>query len=220
VLNGLCTGGFRHYEQSLRVVDVLESTRRGQGLNLTEEVRDGILNHSLGKRILQGNGDRVALTVEGDLVAVCDAIAYINHDVDDAIRAEVITLADLPQDAVKVLGATSSERIDRMVVGIIESSSDGAIRMQEDVREATVAIRTYLYREVYPHPRINLEIEKAKKIVRELFEYFLHHPDETGPPADPDDTPERRTADMIAGMTDQYALALYTRLFFPQEWPL
>jgi dGTPase len=219
VLNELCDGGFRHFEQSLRVVDVLESTRHGRGLNLTEEVRDGILHHSVGKRLLQGHGGRVAKTLEGDVVALSDAIAYVNHDTDDALRAGIMSEADLPQDAMTVLGKTSSERIDRMMFAMIEGSQHGQINMAGEVREATVALRTYLYREVYPHPRIDREIQKAKNVVRSLFAYYLEHPDGVGERADPADPPERRATDMIAGMTDQYALAAYAKFFLPVEWP-
>lgn len=220
VLNDVCEGGFRHFEQSLRVVDTLESTRHGRGLNLTHEVRDGILNHSVGKRLLQGNGGRVADTVEGDLVAISDAIAYVNHDIDDALGAEIMTENDLPKDAIALLGKTSSERIDRMVIGVIEASGSGEIGMREDVREATVELRTYLYREIYPDPRIDREIQKAKNVVRQLFTHFLAHPDDGVESAEPNDSSERRAADMIAGMTDQYALALYSQLFLPNEWPV
>lgn len=220
VLNEVCDGGFRHYEQSLRVVDTLESTRHGRGLNLTHEVRNGILNHSVGKRLLQGNGGRVAATVEGDLVAISDAIAYVNHDIDDALGAGIMAPADLPQDAIALLGQTSSERINKMVIGVIEASAEAEIGMCEDIREATVELRTYLYREIYPDPRIDREIQKAKNVVRQLFDYFVAHPSEAGEPAAPQDTVERRAADMIAGMTDQYALTLYTERFLPNEWPV
>lgn len=220
VLNEVCEGGFRHFEQSLRVVDVLESTRHGHGLNLTHEVRDGILHHSVGKRLLQGNGGRVAATVEGDLVALSDAIAYVNHDIDDAMRAGIMATQDLPKAAIDVLGQTSSERIDRMVIGVIDASQDGEIGMREEIREATVELRTYLYREVYPDPRIDREIQKAKNVVRQLFTHFVAHPEEANESVAADDSNERRAADMIAGMTDQYALALYTRLFLPTAWPV
>lgn len=220
VLNEVYEGGFRHFEQSLRVVDVLESTRHGRGLNLTHEVRDGILNHSVGKRLLQGRGGRVAATFEGDLVAVSDAIAYINHDIDDALGAGIMLPTDLPKHAIAVLGQTSSERIDNMVIALIDQSADGEIGMREEVREATVELRTYLYREIYPDPRIDREVQKAKNVVRQLFAHFVAHPAETGAPADENDSDERRAADMIAGMTDQYALALYAKLFLPNEWPV
>jgi len=220
VLNEVCDEGFRHFEQSLRVVDKLESTRHGRGLNLTHEVRDGILNHSVGKRLLQGNGGRVAATVEGDLVAISDAIAYVNHDIDDAVGAGILAEGDLPSDAIAVLGKTSSERINRMVIGVIEASTDGEISMTEEIREATVELRMYLYRDIYPDPRIDQEIQKAKNVVRQLFAHFLAHPNEAGEPAEPNDTDERRAADMIAGMTDQFALALYGDLFLPNEWPV
>ncbi len=215
VLNEICPGGFRHYEQSLRVVEVLETTRAGRGLNLTHEVRDGILRHSTGKSILLGTEGELAETLEGQIVSLCDAIAYINHDIDDALRAEIITPADLPADAIAVLGRSSSERIDRMVTALIRGSQDGRVGVEEEVRGAIVALRRYLFVSVYPHPVINEEIAKAKKIMRELYFFAMQHPD--GLLAENSDEPlERRVADFLAGMTDSYALRLYRENFFPE----
>ncbi|MBI3117462.1 MAG: deoxyguanosinetriphosphate triphosphohydrolase, partial [Candidatus Hydrogenedentes bacterium] len=162
VLNEVFEPGFRHFEQSLRVVDKLEQRHAGPGLNLTWEVRDGILYHSKGKALLQGRKTEGPNTIEGGIVSVCDAIAYINHDIDDALRGGVITLADLPGDALVVLGNTSSQRIDKMVVGLIEGSKSGTLAIQPGILEAMNALRDYLYRQVYPAEPIESEIRKAK----------------------------------------------------------
>lgn len=219
VLNEIYAPGFHHAEQSLRIVDRLESTRHGQGLNLTFEVRDGIRNHSQGKTVLTGREGRWAATLEGDLVSVCDAVAYINHDIDDAVRGQLITLDDLPRAAVKVLGSSSSERINSMVCALIEGSQEGRIGMTEPVRCATWELRSFLYANVYPCPRISREIAKGKKIVRELYYYLLEHPEQEILDAHPEESVERRTVDFVAGMTDQYALKLYRLHFFPESWP-
>ena len=222
VFNDVYEGGFNHAEHGLRIVDHLESTRHGRGLNLTFEVRDGILNHSRGKVLLQGRPFTSAATLEAAVVSVCDAVAYINHDVDDAIRAQLITLDDLPRDAIQRLGQTTSERINTMVGGLIEGSAQtgsGGIAMTPDVREASTAVRTYLYEKVYPSPPIRDEIDKAKELVRKLYFHFLHHPTEENAPRGSEETVERRTVDFIAGMTDQYAIQLYGRLFLPGAWP-
>jgi dGTPase len=215
VLNDLFPGGFRHYEQSLRVVDVLETTRGGRGLNLTHEVRDGILRHSTGKAMLLGSQGERAETLEGQVVSLCDAIAYVNHDIDDAIRAGIISHDHLPADAVAVVGRSSSERIDRMVTALITGSAGGRIAIEEQVRAAIVALRRYLFANVYPHPAINEEILKAKRIVRELYFFLIKNPNRL--PEDGATGPvERRVADFLAGMTDSYALRLYRENFFPE----
>ncbi len=219
-LNKVHPGGFRHFEQSLRVVELLESNRRGRGLNLTYEVRDGIAMHSKGKSLLLGRSGESASTQEGRIVSVCDAIAYINHDIDDALRAGVITLADLPQDALKVLGRTSSERIDSMVIGLIEASKDGEIGFVPEVLEALNRLRNYLYTELYPSENLNIKIEKAVKLLQELYAYLLDHPGDLVPEVVPGDPLDRRVVDFLAGMTDQYALRLYKDLFFPEAWPV
>lgn len=220
VLNRMLPEGFRHYEQSLRVVEKLERRRGGQGLNLTWEVRDGILNHSRGKAVLHGlspDGQGSA-TPEGLVVSVADAIGYISHDIDDALRAGVLRLEDLPGDAVRVLGPTTSDRIDRMVVGVIEGSRDGAVGIVPEVREAMVTLRSYLYAEVYPCPGIDNEIKKAERMLEKLYRYLLEHPTAEILAADPADSPGRRTADFVAGMTDEYAMQLYRELILPGPW--
>jgi dGTPase len=217
-LNEAYPPGFRHSEQSLRVVDRLELGRSGSGLNLTFEVRDGILNHSKGKGLFQGRRPGRAATLEGELVSVCDAIAYINHDIDDAIRAAIITLDDLPRDAIGVLGTTTSARINAMVTGLIEASRDGRIAMTPDALEATTALRSFMYAEVYPCEAITHEIDKAKRLLRLMYDYLLDHPTPESAAGDPGDPLDRRTVDFLAGMTDPYALNLYERLFFPSGW--
>jgi len=220
LLNEVYPAGFRHAEQSLRVVDALEMGREGPGLNLTFEVRDGILRHSKGKELLRGQVPQPAATLEGQLVSACDAVAYINHDIDDSIRAGVITAEELPVDASRVLGTTTAGRIDAMVTGLVEGSGEGRIGMTAGVLEATNELRSFMYRHVYPGEAINDQILKAKKLFREMYEYIVVHPGllaEAG--GDPDEDVERRTVDWLAGMTDQYALHLYGRLFFPVAWP-
>ncbi len=216
VLDEMYHAGFHHAEQSVRLVDKLESRPQGLGLNLTVEVRDGIRSHSKVKAILLGKPQPRSTTLEGDLVGVCDAIAYISHDIDDAIRGRVITPADLPQDAIQTVGQTPSERINTMVSAVIQGSKDGPIAMTNEIREAMVALRSYLFSSLYPCPVIMHEIEKAKRILRDLYGYLLDHPPDNG--NDSNDSLERRTVDFVAGMTDPYALQLYRRHFFPEAW--
>ncbi len=218
VLNEVYAPGFNHAVQSLRIVELLESTRHGRGLNLTHEVRDGIACHSRSKVILLGRPG-VAATLEGDLVGVCDAIAYVNHDIDDALRCGLITLDDLPQASVRLLGATSSERINAMVIALVEASRDGAIAMTPETRDATWELRAYLYEHLYPCEMIQREIRKGKKIVRELYQHLLNHPLPHAEDLEIDADTERRTVDIVAGMTDPYAINLYQSIFFPESWP-
>lgn len=218
VLNEVFEPGFRHFEQSLRVVEKLETRRSGENLNLTWEVRDGILHHSRGKAVLMGRVSEGPNTPEGQVVSVCDAIAYINHDIDDAIRAEVITLGDLPQDALEALGHRTSDRIDRMVVGLIEGSQNGAIGIVPEVLQPLNALRDFMYREVYPSDAIDVEIQKAKNLLRALYADLLTNPVAEITEADPEDSVERRTVDFVAGMTDDYAFRLYGQRLLPKAW--
>jgi len=218
VLNEVYEPGFHHFEQSLRVVETLEKRHAGRGLNLTWEVRDGILHHSRGKAILHGLPTEGPNTLEGGIVSICDAIAYINHDIDDAVRGGVITLNDLPQDAIQVVGASGSARIDRMVVGFIEGSAEGRLGIVPEVLEAMNALRGYLYREVYPAERIESEVRKAKRILRELYYHLLEHPVPEILEGHPEDSLERRTVDFVAGMTDEFALRLFNELLLPDGW--
>ncbi len=186
---------FRHNEHSLRVVDVLE--RDGRGLNLTVEVRDGILNHT---------GPSEPATLEGKIVRIVDRIAYINHDIDDAVRAGILSPGDLPADEIALLGSSGSRRIDTLVHDLVESSDGtGDIRQGVEIGAAMLSLRSFMFERVYLGPAADAERARATARVRELVEYFLGHPEEL--PADrPGDLPQRVT-DYVAGMTDRFALA-------------
>jgi dGTPase len=215
VLNELYKEGFRHNEQSLRIVDYLE--KDGQGLNLTWEVRDGILNHSkTGVQNILGEDWGEVNTLEGEVVKMADIVAYINHDIGDAIRAGIITEGDLPLEAIKVLGLAHSQRINTMVSDIIENSwavqicdiiNRPAIKMSQNVLAAADTLHDFLFERVYNLKSAQEETEKAREVVRSLYKYFSEHEDRM--PAEyrlRDETTERRVVDYIAGMTDQYAL--------------
>jgi dGTPase len=193
---------FRHNEHSLRVVDKLE--RGGEGLNLTLEVRDGILNHT---------GKGYPSTREGEIVRIADRIAYVNHDVDDALRAGIIARENLPEKPLSVLGEKMSVRIDTLVRDMISNSEKkGEISLSDTVYEALMELRAWLFEHVYnnPHSREN---EKAARVVVALFDYYLEHPEER---VASDRDPLVETVDFVAGMTDRYALAAYRRLFLPR----
>jgi dGTPase len=193
---------FRHNEHSLRVVDKLE--RGGAGLNLTIEVRDGILNHT---------GEGQPSTREGEIVRIADRVAYVNHDVDDALRAGIISWDELPEGPLSVLGEKMSVRIDTLVRDMISSSEkQGEISLSEPVYEALMQLRAWLFRNVYGNP-LSRENEKAAGVVAALFEYYLEHGGERAT-SDPD--PIIETVDFVAGMTDRYALATYRKLFLPR----
>ncbi len=203
---------FRHAEQSLRVVDHLE--REGRGLNLTWEVRDGIVNHPWSMP--------PPATLEAQVVRFADRIAYVNHDVDDAIRAGVLTEDDLPDEAVEVLGRTHGERIDTLVNDLVRSSGEGSeVRLSQAVGHALNVLRDFMFERVYLRGGAREEQEKAVALIRALFAYYLDHPDQI--PEEyhraPGDVPTR-IADYIAGMTDRYALRTYERLFLPRGWLL
>ncbi len=225
VLKELLPGGFHHYEQSLRVVDLLE--KGGQGLNLTYEVRMGILRHSKGRgKFLADPDEKSELTLESQLVRAADVMAYIAHDTDDAIRGGVITRADLPEVVRKVLGDKLSRQIDTMVRDLIDHTlADGEPRliMSSRVEKGMLALRDYLYDRVYDNMEVHQDFEKASKVVKELFNRLLNKNDFyqacfSAPP--PSDIDQRRVqaADYIAGMTDRYALHLYEDTFLPKPW--
>ena len=203
---------FRHSEQSLRVVDHLEND--GAGLNLTWEVRDGILHHPWSMP--------EPSTLEAQIVRFADRIAYVNHDIDDAIRAGVLHPDELPADAVGVLGRTHAQRINTLVSDLV-STSDGAtqIHLSQPVFRALDALRDFLFAEVYLRTAANDEHDRAIKLLRELFGYFLDHPDELPPEYHrvPGDL-STRVADFVAGMTDRYAVRTYEQLFLPRGWLL
>jgi dGTPase len=222
VLNELHPGGFRHFKQSLRVVEVLENG--GQGLNLNYEVRDGIGMHSKGrKEILPEDISELPSTMEGRVVRVADIIAYVNHDLDDAIRAGIIQESDLPAYVYEKLGKTHSQRINTMVRDIIYTTLDqGGTRlsMSPGIMGLISDLRGFLFENVYETHRVHDDFIKAMKVVRELYLYFY----ENGLPgdmADPDvDTrgDHRAVCDFVAGMTDRFALDLYQEIFLPKPW--
>lgn len=222
ILREIHPGGFEHFNQSLRVVDFLE--RDGQGLNLTHEVRNGIVTHSKGKGLIipDKKTDR-SETLEGQVMRVSDLIAYVNHDLDDAIRAEVIKKSDIPKKIVKILGDTHAKRIDVMVKDFIYSSRETdneELKMSSDISEAAYVLRDFLYDRVYESPVIINEFKKAKKILKDLYEYYLEHIEElyTAIPAEKKLNKHRMVCDFIAGMTDSFALMTYERIFLPQQW--
>lgn len=193
---------FRHNEHSLRVVDHLE--KGGEGLNLTFEVRDGIRNHT---------GKGYPSTREGEIVRIADRIAYVNHDVDDALRAGIISRQDLPEGPISVLGVQMSARINTLVRDMISNSeAKGEISLSDTVYEALMELRAWLFTHVYNNPG-SRENQKAAGVIVALFDYYLEHPEER---ADSDPDPITETIDFVAGMTDRYALAAYRRLFMPR----
>ncbi|MFC1988210.1 HD domain-containing protein, partial [Chloroflexota bacterium] len=219
VLNELYAYRFKHNEQSLRVVDLLEND--GQGLNLTWEVRDGIVNHSKSRVNMLEDWGKVG-TLEGEVCRIADIVAYINHDIGDAIRGGIITEDDLPTSATIVLGHSHRERVNTLVCDIIEQSwavrgdrsiSDPAITMSRRVLEATNALREFLFDKVYNVHAVQEEAEKARGIIRLLYKYFNGHENKLPPEYSlHSDEVERRVVDYIAGMTDQYALRLAEEL--------
>jgi dGTPase len=221
VLNKLHEGGFRHYEQSLRVVDLLE--KDGHGLNLTMEVRDGILRHSKGRGEMVIREEK-PLTWEAEVVRVADVIAYTNHDIDDAIRGNVITAGDLPENCRKFLGDTHSKRIDRMVRAVIgETTKKGEVSIETDVEKYMEELRAFLYERVYENPVVHAEFLKCSRIIEELYHYFLTHPDAFLEEAGwPDFYDDRSTCvcDFVAAMTDRYAFNLFERIFLPMPWKI
>jgi len=222
VLSALVPGGFNHYEQSLRIVDVLENDRRG--LNLTWEVRDGIARHSKGKSGLPVGAppEHRASTVEGQVARVADIIAYVNHDFDDAVRAGLLTAETLPTEIAAVLGRSASERIGTMVSDVVRETLAGGlseIRMSDRVLEATLKLREFLFASVYENDVATAEFSKAEGILGGLWEKVRQRPGEFL---------DRRTIDaegldvaaqdFVAGMTDRYAVSLYEQLFIPKPW--
>jgi dGTPase len=222
VIDGLMPGGFNHYEQSLRIVDVLEND--GRGLNLTWEVRDGIAKHSKGK-----SGAPVGMpeamrasTVEGQIMRVADLIAYVNHDIDDATRAGLLKAEDLPAEPVAILGASSSARIAALVRDVVTETMAGdlaEIRMSDRVLGAVLALRSFLFSAVYENTIATAEFKKAAGILSGLWEKVRERPDdfldlrtvET-------EGLDAATRDFIAGMTDRYAVRLFEQLYIPKPW--
>jgi dGTPase len=222
VIDALVPGGFSHYEQSLRIVDVLENNR--QGLNLTWEVRDGIARHSKGKHGLPVGAppEHRASTIEGQIARVADIIAYVNHDIDDAMRAGILGEQELPARAIDVLGRSSSQRINTMVTDVVLSTMDGGlqeIRMSGPVLDATLELRDYLFGAVYENPRATAEFEKASGILGGLWAKLRDRPDQYLDRVTMDaEGLDAAARDFLAGMTDRYAVALFEELFVPRSW--
>ena len=222
VLNDLLPGGFNHYDQSLRIVDVLEND--GRGLNLTWEVRDGIAHHSKGKNGAPVGVDpsQRAATLEGQIMRVADLIAYVNHDIDDAVRAGMLKEADLPHAAVQVLGDSPSVRIGRMVRDVVMETQRGGltdIRMSGDVLEATLAMRSFLFEAVYENGQATAEFQKATGILGGLWDKIRERSDEfLDRRSIETDGLDVAAKDFLAGMTDRFAVSLYERLFIPKPW--
>lgn len=217
VLNELKSTGFIHSEQSLKVVDFLERSDTRIGLNLTEEVRDGILNHS-------GSGN--AKTLEGKIIKFADRIAYINHDIDDAIRAGIISSDSLPKELTKVLGNSSSQRINTMINGLIDKSyGKPIVEMEDEVYEATMELRQYMFKNVYMDSVVKSEEVKIKRLLTELYKFYME--DLSRIPENHlnlyngrSHSDEDIVSDYIAGMTDTYAKKQLKNIFIPKGWSI
>ena len=212
VLNEICEDGFRHNEQSVRIVEKLE--KNGMGLNLTWEVRDGILNHQ---------SKSMPHTLEGKVVRLSDKIAYVYHDVDDAIRAEILTEDDIPSEIRKTLGFTTKQRLNTLIHNVIMNSMDqDDIRMSADIQEAMFELRHFMFDHVYTNPIAKGEEVKAKAMIRQLFGFYKDHieflPEKYLAMLDEGEKTERVICDYIAGMTDQYAITKFSEYFLPQAW--
>jgi dGTPase len=225
VLAHLMEGGFHHVKQSLRVVDQLE--RDGAGLNLTPEVRDGILKHSKGKgAIFSDNPNLTAMTLEGQIVRIADIAAYVNHDYDDAVRAGLISDGELPEVVTRELGRTHSARINALVTDIVENSNfedKRMIRMSEPRLQALYAMRDFLYERVYESKGVREEFKKAQRILEELWEHFHENADEFREKhwlrsTREDESLDRAIGDFLCGMTDRYAMRLYQEERLPKPW--
>lgn len=214
-LDRVCPGGFRHHLQSIRVVELLE--KHGNGLNLTREVRDGIKNHQT-----EGNPS----TLEGKIVRLSDKIAYINHDIDDAIRGHIITEAEIPKEYTGILGSSLRERLDTIIHDIIiHSEGTGQIRMSEPVEAAMAGLRSYMFRSVYTNPAAKGEEKKAEAMIEQLYFYYAGHfdllPEEYQYMIEVKQEPDYRVVcDYVAGMTDRYAVQKYKEIMIPSAWDI
>ena len=205
------TGSFAHYEQSVRVCEKLE--KNGRGLNLTYEVLDGILHHTKGEE---------AHTLEGRIVRTADRVAYINHDIDDAVRAGVISNDDIPRDIAKHLGCTKSQRINTLVTSIVNNSVD-TVKMDGETEKYYDLLHEFLFESVYKNPVAKSEETKVKGIVEGLFEYYGKNPEKMSEEylaITETDGKERAITDYIAGMTDHYAVTAYTNIYIPKAWTI
>lgn len=209
-LNRLMSGGFRHYEQSVRVVEHLE--KNGKGLNLTYETKNGILCHTKGK---------YADTLEGQIVRIADRIAYINHDIDDAIRGGIISEGDIAEEITNTLGHTTAQRINTLVLSLIQHSQNGSLSMDERVQGQFDRLHDFMFEAVYSSKQVSRETQKIPYLIENLYHYFMEHlerlPDEIASNAK-QDTSERIVCDYLAGMTDHYAVELFKDIFVPKSW--
>lgn len=210
ILNRIHPGGFMHNVQSLRTVDKIEETSRRVGLNLTYEVRDGILNH---------RGGSLPVTREGQIVKICDRIAYVNHDIDDAIRSGILTLADLPADSIEIIGKTHSDRINNLIIDLCQNSEGKErVELSNLYNNALLSLRSYMFANFYNSPNVigSIDIEHLQTVISSLYKYYLDHSEEMPPLyqkiADQDGIQEA-VKDLISGMTDRYALNTFDRLF-------
>ena len=212
-LNSLCPMGFAHYKQSIRVVEFLE--KDGQGLNLTWDVRDGILNHRT-----SGNPS----TLEGKAVRLSDKIAYINHDIDDGIRAGILKESDIPSEYTDVLGNSTKERLNTMISDIIMNSiGKNDLVMSEPVRKAMTELRKFMFESLYLNPTAKSEEAKADKLITELYRYYVANTDKLPDTykrfiTEFDERPEQVVCDYIAGMSDQYSISKFQEIFVPKAW--
>ncbi len=215
VLNEIHKNGFKHNVQSLRVVDLLESPKKIKGLNLTHEVRDGIINHT---------GSSLAVTLEGQIIKFADRIAYINHDIDDSLRANIICEEMLPKDCLRILGLKHGERINTMIKDVILNSfNKNNITMSEEIKFYTDKLRDFMFENVYLNKKAKGEEEKAKRIIRLLYEYYMKNFDELPNEHksfydDLDCNRDDVVCDYIAGMTDRYVINKYSEIFVPKSW--
>ncbi len=212
-LDRVCPLGFKHHEQSVRVVEILE--KDGKGLNLTKEVRDGIMNHQTSS---------TPHTLEGKIVRLSDKIAYIHHDCDDAIRAKILKNEDIPHEICKVIGWTTNDRLDHFIHDIITNSrGKNDICMSPEVEQAMKSLRAFMFENVYENPKAKSQEGKAEALVETLYTYYMEHQDEL-----PDEyrllmerrgeQPERVVCDFVSSMTDRYAINRYRELFIPNSW--
>lgn len=210
ILNRLSPTGFRHYEHSLRVVDFLESRHGHRGLNLTEEVRDGILHHT---------GEQIARTLEGYIVKLADRIAYINHDIDDAIRAGSLRESDLPEECIRILGRTCGQRISTLIIDIVEYSKDrDDVRQSPQIAEVMLRLRRFMFDSVYRDDRAMAQQERIERLLSSLYQYYRQRPEAMGEHLriyGPEHDVDRMVTDYIAGMTDQFAIEMFQQLFLP-----
>ncbi len=213
ILNEIHPGGFRHNVQSLRVVDYLESNETRQGMNLTQEVRDGIVNHT---------GKEFPFTLEGQIVKISDRIAYINHDIDDALRSGVIQFSDIPVECINILGRTHRDRINTLVNDMIENSTDrDHISLSKECSHYMNLLRSFMFEHVYHNDNVKKveDLAKVETIVESLYKYYKKNPEKLPPDLYamiPEFGVDEMVKDYIAGMTDRFAMNMYTELFVPK----